>query len=178
MKRHVILLRGVTPTGRNKVLMAPLREALVDAGLQDVTTYIQSGNVLASSDLSRAKLEAVVHDAIARTQGGDIVVIARTAAEFRGIAARNPWPDAEGTRMYVSLMASRPEKARLDDVASTDFRPDEVRIHGDAIYTLYAEKLSSSTFDNAWFERKLKVRTTTRNLNTVTKLVELATGSS
>ena len=37
MKPHIILLRGLTPTGKNKVLMAPLEEA----GLRDVTTYIQ-----------------------------------------------------------------------------------------------------------------------------------------
>ena len=41
MKPHIILLRGLTLTGKNKVLMAPLRAALEEAGLRDVTTYIQ-----------------------------------------------------------------------------------------------------------------------------------------
>ena len=44
MTTYVVLLRGVTPSGRNRVPMADLREALADAGLQDVRTYIQSGN--------------------------------------------------------------------------------------------------------------------------------------
>lgn len=53
MKRYAIFLRGVTPTGKNWVPMAELRTALSDAGLLDVQTYIQSGNVIAKSGLAR-----------------------------------------------------------------------------------------------------------------------------
>lgn len=40
MEQYVILLRGVTPTGQNKVLMEPLRAALANAGFEAVRTYI------------------------------------------------------------------------------------------------------------------------------------------
>ena len=64
MRTYVVLLRGVMPYGRNKVPMAALRTILTEAGLRDVQTYIQSGNVIAKSELKRAEIETLVHDAI------------------------------------------------------------------------------------------------------------------
>ena len=43
---YVALLRGVNVGGRAKLSMADLRVAFVDMGFDDVSTYIQSGNVL------------------------------------------------------------------------------------------------------------------------------------
>ena len=76
MKKYAILLRGVTPTGKNRVPMAELRAALSDAGLLDVQTYIQSGNVIAKSALAQSSLESFVHEVIFREIGADIAVIA------------------------------------------------------------------------------------------------------
>ena len=57
METYIILLRGVMPTGKNKVLMSPLREVLTKAGLSNVRTYIQSGNVLAQSNLTPSQIK-------------------------------------------------------------------------------------------------------------------------
>ena len=51
MPKHVVLLRGVNLGSRNRVAMPKLREALEDAGFDDVQTYLQSGNVVLSSGL-------------------------------------------------------------------------------------------------------------------------------
>lgn len=176
MNTFVILLRGVMPTGKNKVLMAPLRAALTNAGLGDVRTYIQSGNVLASSTLGQTELEGLVHDVIERHFGGDLTVVARTAEQFRNILERNPFAHVDTSRLYVSLLRSPPDPDRLTDFLATDWSPDEVRIIEDAVYTRYATKHSDSKFNNNFFERKLKVAVTTRNFNTMTKLVELSAG--
>ena len=170
----VILLRGVTPAGKNKVPMAPLRAALSKAGLNDVRTYIQSGNVIAASKLTQAALESLVHEVIRKSFGGDIAVIARTAEQFAGILKRNPFADADGVRLYFSLLATAPDKKLLKELLSTDFSPDQVRFVKNTIYTLYATKHSDSKFNNNFFERKLRVTASTRNLNTMVKLVALA----
>ena len=78
MKNYAIFLRGVTPTGKNRVPMAELRPALSNAGLLDVQTYIQSGNVVAKSSLDQASIQSLVHDVITREIGADIAIIART----------------------------------------------------------------------------------------------------
>ena len=176
MTTFVILLRGITPTGKNKVPMALLRTALTKAGLKDVRTYIQSGNVIASSELTQAALERRVHEIIRRNFGGDIAVVARTAGQFAGILKRNPFADAEGARLYFTLFATAPDKKLLKEFLSTDFAPDQVRFVKSTLYTLYATKHSDSKFNNNFFERKLKVSATTRNLNTMVSLVALSTG--
>ena len=174
MKTFVILLRGVTPTGKNRVPMAQLRTALADAGLTGVQTYIQSGNVIARSDLDQGQLQSLVHDVIVRQIGADISIIARTVAQFSQIMIQNPFAHSDSARLYFTLLSSQADPKLLQGVFATDFSPDEVRIIGDTIYTLYATKYSDSRFNNNFFERKLKVAATTRNFNTMTSLAGLA----
>ncbi|MFA6312809.1 MAG: DUF1697 domain-containing protein [Sterolibacterium sp.] len=178
MKTYVILLRGVTPTGRNRVPMAELRVALAEAGLADVRTYIQSGNVIAGSNLALARVGPLVHHAIKQRIGADLAVIARTPQQFASVLKRNPFPLVDSSRLYFSLLASPPSPEALRGLLDTDFGADRVTVVGDTLYTLYATKLSDSRFTNNYFERKLKVAATTRNFNTVSRLVELSAGGS
>ncbi|EHI74022.1 Uncharacterized protein conserved in bacteria [Streptococcus criceti] len=63
MKKAIILLRGVTPTGPNKIpKMAYLREILEVAGLQSIETCIQSGNIICETDLADKDIKNLVHD--------------------------------------------------------------------------------------------------------------------
>jgi uncharacterized protein (DUF1697 family) len=175
MKTYIILLRGVMPFGKNKVPMADLRRELVQAGLKDVQTYIQTGNVIATSNLSQVKLEQQVHDTIKNMIDGNITVIARTSKQFNNILKSNPFQDIDTSKLYFSLLASHPDLEQLKTFFSINFSPDKVCVIEDVIYTLYATKLSDSKFTNNYFESKLKVKATTRNFNTMSKLVQLST---
>jgi len=175
LRTFVVLLRGVMPTGKNKVSMAPLRAALSNAGLGNVRTYIQSGNVIATSALDRFGVEKLVRNVIRTELGAELAVIARTASEFQDILSRNPFAGADTARLYFSLLCSPPAANRAAAFTATDWSPDEVRIVGDVVYTLYATRHSDSRFSNNYFERKLDVAATTRNFNTMSKLVEVST---
>lgn len=94
--------------------------------------------------------------------------------EDSDILKRNPFMDADGKKLYFSLLATEPDKKLLKQFLSTDFSPDQVCYLNKTIYTLYATKHSDSKFNNNYFERKLRVTATTRNLNTMTKLVALS----
>ena len=50
MAARVVLLRGINVGPNKRIAMPALREALTDAGFEDVRTYVQSGNVVLSSD--------------------------------------------------------------------------------------------------------------------------------
>ena len=115
-----------------------------------------------------------MHEVIRESFGGDIAVLARTPEQFSDILKRNPFIDALGTKLHFSLLATEPDKKLLKQLLSTDFSPDQVCYVNNTIYTLYATKHSDSKFNNNYFERKLRVTATTRNLNTMTKLVALA----
>ena len=169
----VILLRGVMPTGKNKVSMGPLRESLEKAGFRDARTYIQSGNVLARFRGSRAEAERRVRETIAKTTGGDIEVMARVARDFRRIVGRNPLKGGDAERLYYSVLKRRPDAAAAKEFRAVDFAPDAVVLLDDVVYTLYDSRASASKFNNNWFERKLGVAATTRNHNTMTNLARM-----
>jgi uncharacterized protein (DUF1697 family) len=174
VKTYIVLLRGVTPTGKNSLLMAPLRAALERAGLKDVRTYIQSGNIIASSSLSQSGLEKLVHNVINKNFGGDIVVLARTAGQFRDILARNPFKKADPARLYLTLLAAAPDERLVTEFLAQSYSKDQVRVIGDVVYTLYATRYSDLKVSNNFIERKLKVAATTRIYNTISRLVELS----
>ncbi len=100
MKSFIILLRGLTPTGKNKVLMAPLRAALTKAGLRDVQTYIQSGNGIVSTDLTQPALEQLVHEVISKEFGGDVAVL----QEFRNSSPRSSSASVQKSRWQETLL--------------------------------------------------------------------------
>jgi uncharacterized protein (DUF1697 family) len=174
MSTYIVLLRGVMPTGKNKVPMAQLRKALEKAGFENVTTYIQSGNVILQSHLTASELEQVIHSLIEREFGGNITVIARTHKELSSIFNNCPFSSDGKPQLYFSILSEMPAQKLLEEFMSTKFEPDQVKVTHSAIYTLYATKYSDSKFNNNYFERKLKVKATTRNLNTMRKLLELA----
>lgn len=174
MKNYAIFLRGVTPTGKNRVPMADLRAALSNSGLTDVQTYIQSGNVIAKSALDQSSVETLVHRVIANEIGADIVVIARMHGQLKRVIEGNPFPLSATSRTYFSLLAAPPAARLAEELSCFDFSPDSVKVINDTIYTLYATKHSDSKFNNNFFERKLKVSATTRNFNTMSRCVELS----
>lgn len=174
MKRYVILLRGLMPTGKNKVLMAPLRAALERAGLTDVHTYIQSGNILATSALGQAELEQHVHAVIADNFGGDIAVLARTVAQFRTIVANNPFSHCDPANLYFTLLASLPDLRLIEDFLAPGYDPDVVAVIGDVVYIRCAISYRASKVNNSFIERKLKVAATTRISTTIARLAVLS----
>ena len=173
VRTFAILLRGVTPTGRNRVPMADLRRVLADAGLLDVRTHIQSGNAVARTGLGAAALEALVRRVITREIGADLAIIARTHDQLQRILAGNPFPLEAAPRTYFSLLAARPDPAAAAAFAAMDFSPDRATLAGDTVYTLYATRLSDSRFHNNFFERRLGVAATTRNFNTMSRLLQM-----
>ncbi|MCE9597215.1 MAG: DUF1697 domain-containing protein [Spirochaetia bacterium] len=147
---------------------------LEDAGLIEVQTYIQSGNVIAKSHLSRDEIQKLVHRAIKQNFGGDIAAISRTAKEFQAIVPAHPFGKVATEKLYFTIMQSPGKPALVKEFSGRDYSPDQIRIKKDVIYTLCATKYSDLKINNNVIERKLGIAATTRNYNTMTKLAELS----
>jgi uncharacterized protein (DUF1697 family) len=178
MKTYIILLRGLMPTGKNKVLMAPLRQVLVNAGFVDVRTYIQSGNVLARSALTRSQVEKFVHQEIEKHFGGDIVVLARTLLQVRQIFADNPFKDVDTARVYFTILGSKPAKEKIKLLAEQAFPPDNFVVTHEAVYIHSPVAYGLTKLNNNFIEHTLEVSATTRNYRTMKKLIELSGATS
>ena len=175
MKQYVALFRGINVGGNNILPMAKLRELLTAMGLADVRSYIQSGNIVARSDLAQGALEQLVHQLIQREFGGELTIVARTASQFHMIFQRNPYPEIDRKRIYFTLLAERAVPERIEALQARDIAPDELQLIDGVIYLRYATQLSHSPVNNNALERWLKVAATTRNYNTMEKLVHLST---
>jgi uncharacterized protein (DUF1697 family) len=119
--RYLALLRGINVGGRNKVAMADLRLIAADLGYTDVATYIQSGNLVFSSDGSTAAEHArALERAIAeRLQVGPAVVVV-SAAELARTIADNPFPDETNEKnLHAVFRDTEPSAAELARIAET-----------------------------------------------------------
>ncbi len=125
--------------------------------------------------LDAAALGELVRRVIAERIGARLAVIVRSPAQLATVLACNPFPPGEAVRTYFTLLAASPGPDRCREWLDLDFAPDDVRLAGDTIYARYATDYSGSRFNKNFFERRLEVAATTRNHNTLSRLVELST---
>ncbi|CAN5160531.1 DUF1697 domain-containing protein [soil metagenome] len=93
--RYVALLRGINVGGRNLVAMKDLRAALEAHGLDKVSTYIQSGNVLFETDRPARELETDIEAALEKAFGVPLVVVVRSHRQLQAVVDKAP--DGFGT---------------------------------------------------------------------------------
>lgn len=170
---HVALLRAVNVGGR-KVNMKALTAVFEGLGLSDVTTYVQSGNVVFKA--AEHPLPETLEAAIEQEFGIDVTVLLRTSRELAAVVKRNPFLEAgaDRTQLYVTFLAETPDKDALAAVDTAKFEPDAFRLAGRELYLRFPNGYGRTKLSNDFFERRLQLRATTRNWNTVTKLMELS----
>ena len=176
LKTYVALLRGINLGARNKVSMPDLRALFANLGAEDVATYVQSGNVVFRSADSPGKLTEAIEKRIRHDLGLDVTVLLRTQRQLAKVFTANPFADDAGdpTKLHVTFLADKPDQARVRKLDPTLFKPDELRVIGQEVYLHCPNGYGRSKLSNAYFEKQLDVRATTRNWRTVTKLAELA----
>jgi uncharacterized protein (DUF1697 family) len=175
---YAALLRGINVGGHRKVPMADLRALLTKLGHGDVRTYLQSGNaVFTSAAGDEEALAAQLEQAIAEHFGFTVDVLVRDHAYLKSVADACPFPAAmlAGSQLHVTYFSAPVGASSLASLNAAIFLPEEFRL-GDRVLYLYApdgigrsklaEALTKST-------SATDVIATTRNWNTVAKLVEL-----
>ncbi len=155
--------------------MASLRETLTSAGFSDVATYIQSGNVvLTSTSRSEAAVAKRAEAAIADATGHDVPVLVRTPAALKSVVAHQSLGRRHDAKsLHVTFLAEKPTAARVRAVDSTRYLPDEFAVAGREVYLACPNGYGRTKLTNAFFERALHTVATTRNWNTVQKLLAL-----
>lgn len=170
----IALLRGINVGGHNKLPMAQLREIATSIDLADVRTYIQSGNLVASTDLDADTIAGMLTDAIRSATGLEVPTIVRTADRWTDLIAANPFPDAvdPGTHVHViALPASASDAIHAFDAAA--FAPEEMAVTDSEIYLHLPDGMGRSKLAIALNRIPDAAAGTTRNWNTVEKLAEL-----
>jgi uncharacterized protein (DUF1697 family) len=176
MATWIVLLRGVNVGGANRLAMADLREQLTSLGHSDVSTYIQSGNVLlTSARKDRAAMAAEICAGIEARFGHTVSAVLRTPDELRASLAANPFTSADVSRVLITYLSDVPSADHISLLEPDRFSPDRFEVLGSELYGHYPNGAGRSKMTLNYFEKRLHVRGTARNLNTVAKLIELST---
>lgn len=167
---YIVLLRGINVSGKNKILMKDFVSLLLEhPNIISAKSYIQGGNFVIESDVdSTHKINTLFTDVILKNYQYHITVFSYTLQDFTSIYNNNPFT-IEDKKNYISFLADVATPlvfANIDDV---------YKIDKDIVYIKYKTKYSDSKLNNNFLEKQLKTIATTRNFNTIIKLIALAT---
>lgn len=179
MPAYAALLRAINLGSRNKISMPDLRRLFEEGlGADDVQTHVQSGNVVFRvPERSAAKVEAAVEKRIADDLGLEITVLVRTKAQLEKVVAASPFAArADRSKVHVTFLVDKPAAAKVAEIDASTFAPDEFEVVGREVHLHCPNGYGRSKLNNAFFEKKLAQRGTTRNWRTVTTLAEMTAG--
>jgi len=175
---HVLLLRGINVSGRNRLPMADLRALVTALGYDGVATYVQSGNLVCSGRGGPERAAALVADALARELDVTVPVIGRSAAHWAHLTTTNPLAGLEDDprKLHVTFLDGVPEPGRVADLAdeATAFAPERLEVVGADIFLHCPGGYGETPLSNAYLEKRLGRVATTRNWRTVGALADLA----
>ncbi len=177
MAAFVSLFRGINVGGNHQVQMDALKELHRSLGLQSVRTYIQSGNVVfTSEEKDLALLAQRIEENFERRFGFHSEVMVRSTVELEEIVARNPFQRQQGKEtkwIVVMFLKDHPAEAAQQDLLTAYAGPEEIHVIGKEAHIYYPEGIGRSKLTGAFIEKKWKVLGTARNWNTITKILAM-----
>ena len=174
MKTYIALLKGINVGGHKKVPMAELRTMLINAGFQNVQTYIQSGNIIFQSSEKTSELETKIENLIASNFGFEVSVIIKTYKELQTIFEGSPFSKEKKEKCYFIILNRIPEINLVEEVDQLIYENEEIIIKNDCLYFYCSAGFGKTKFNMNTYERKLKLIGTARNYNTMVKLLSLS----
>jgi uncharacterized protein (DUF1697 family) len=174
--RQIVFLRGINLGAHNRIAMPELRELLTSATFEDVRTYVQSGNVVLSSDVSPEQLARRCEQEIADGFGLDVDVIVRTRDELAEVVRRNPLADVSVNpkRYQVSFLSAELDPEAVRKLAALALPPEKFVAIGRELYAWHPNGIGRSRLWARLAGRGLGVTATARNWTTVTTLLAMA----
>ena len=156
--------------------MPKLRELLSGAGMKNVRTYVQSGNVVVDSVKSPDRLARDCWKLIADELGLEIAVVARSSQELAEVVKLDPLGDvAENPKRYqVSFLDSEPDPEVIEKLSSLPLGEERFFAHGRELYAWHPDGVARSKLWGGLAAKNLGVDATARNWTTVCTLLEMA----
>ena len=169
---HIILLRGVTPNGKNAIpKMSYLVNILTEAGFQHVRTYIQSGNIILESDLDLEEIREQVHTLIKEKIGADLKMVIKNKNDLEEIVLENLFgEDYLYDRVHVIFYQGSIQSLPLEKL-KIDYGEEEICIGNYCLYLYLPRTAKHKKLHTNYLEKLFNVDLTMRKLNVVEKLL-------
>ena len=171
MTAYVALVRAVNVSGTGKLPKEDLKAIGEACGFGNARTFINSGNLLFTSELEEAEVKKRVEQRIADYFGKPVPVFVRSASEMAEAVERDPFTDDKPSRRFSHFIDERPTEAMLDE--ARDVQGERMALGPRLLYVSYGEGIGKS---------KLKLpavkQGTARNMNSVAKIADLLKGDA
>lgn len=175
MNTFIAILRGINVSGAKPIKMDALRNTFQKQGFENVTTYIQSGNVVFSTTAT-SQLTAQIAESIKTDFGFDVPVIVLSRKELKETVENNPLND--GTKdeafLHVTFLAEKPAAFNFSEIEAKKQGEEEIVISEKAVYLFCPHGYGKTKLTNTFLESKLKVTATTRNWKTCGELLRIS----
>ncbi len=177
VKTIIALFRGINVGGRNKLPMTELVATLAGLGLNDVKTYIQSGNAVfhADDDVVAGSLAEAIGVAIQEQHGFLPQVLLLSPADLAASMVADPYPEAEvdPKTLHLYFLASVPPAPDLESLAAIQRESERFCLEGTVFYLHAPDGIGRSKLA-ARVEKAMGVPVTARNWRSVSKVMQLA----
>lgn len=174
--RYVALLRGVNVGGNTMIKMAELKKTFESLGLENVVTYVNSGNLAFDGRKTpESKLVEKIEAAIEKDFEKRVAVMVREQKEIEGILAANPFRGEfeSHKEMHVLFLTEELPADKREQLLAATPENERFAVIGREIYAHLPMGVINSILGKSFIEKKLKVAVTGRNWRTVEKLAEL-----
>lgn len=173
MPRTFAFLRAIN-VGGHTVTMAQLKSLFEELGLENVETFIASGNVVFDAPTETgATLQRRIEGHLRASLGYEVITFLRTSRELAAMVNSCPFDAVEvaaGAALNVALLHASLTEEAASHLQTLETEVDAFRTSDREVWWLCRVRQSDSTFSNAVFERTVKVKATFRGFNTLKRL--------
>ncbi|NHZ85743.1 MAG: DUF1697 domain-containing protein [Planctomycetia bacterium] len=174
MITYISLLRGINIRGQKIIKMQDLAKLFESFGFNNVKTYLQTGNVLFDSDETETlKLTNFIEEKLFTELGYKVTVIIRTKQDLLDIVEQNPFKDYAGdVKYYITFLAEKPKQAPTLPIRMNEIENEVFKMENNNVFTVGFNVKGRYGFPNVFIEKEFCVPATTRNWNTILRILK------
>ncbi len=165
--RYLVFLRAINVSGKNIIKMKEFKSQLENIGFKDVVTYIQSGNIALTSD--ETQVEEKITTLLKDIYNYNIEVLVFSENRYKKIVAKvkELSVNEDKKSYYFSLYKGKKPIITFDK----NHKEDTIKIYDDFIFLNLVGGAGKTKFTNNFLEKKLGIIATSRNYNTMIKML-------
>ncbi|WP_432411865.1 DUF1697 domain-containing protein [Rasiella sp. SM2506] len=179
MEKFIALLRGINVGGHKKFPKADQLKMAEQLGFKEPQLYLHTGNWVFSPPNPRRgnkKLGRQISEAIHEKFGWEVPVLVLKASELERIFKNCPFSEEVIEKSYFTLLEEKPKTENSNVLKSYSYPNEEYHSTDSCVYLYPAMGAGKAKMSNNFFESKLKVTATSRNYNTIKRVLEMALG--
>lgn len=173
MNTFVVLLKGINVGANNRIKMAELKTALLKEGFQDVTTIIQSGNIILKTPLSADQTEAKFTSILKNEFTLNVPVLVITPTKIKNALEEFPFFDKseDESKLHITFMNAKMSESEWNEKLITISLKETYQLNGDILYLYPSEGYHKAKLNATFLANKFNVSATNRNIKTIRKIL-------